>query len=191
MAKHFRRRPEPPADRSEPGFRITLADVRTFLPRYGWVIAGVFVLTVLSAYAALSLTSELYESRAALLVKLGRENLDPPPTARNMVMSTGVRREELGSEVQILQSPDLLTQVVDEIGVDAFRVRRTPPPDLLGKAKFYVKAGLRFVKGQYREVLVRLDLKKRLTEREQAIALLIDELAVEPQKDSDVIALRL
>lgn len=179
------------SERQEPGIHITLAQVRAFLPRYKWVIAGVFVFTVLSAYGALSLMSELYDIDAALLVKLGRENLDPPATAKNMVMSTGVRREEVGSEVQILRSADLFASVVDTLGIDAFRVKRVVPDSLLGKAKFYVKAGLRWAKGQYQEGLIALDLKKRLSEREQAIALLQEQLVAEAQKDSDVIALRL
>jgi len=53
----------------DPGFRLTLAQVREFLPRYRWVIVGVFVATVLSAYAALNLTTEMYEARSALLVR--------------------------------------------------------------------------------------------------------------------------
>jgi uncharacterized protein involved in exopolysaccharide biosynthesis len=78
MAADFFHRAATAADRDEPGFRVTLAQVRTFLPRYKWVIAGTFVMTVLSAYSALNLMTDQYEARAALLVKLGRENLDPP-----------------------------------------------------------------------------------------------------------------
>jgi uncharacterized protein involved in exopolysaccharide biosynthesis len=175
----------------EPGFRITFAQVRKFVPRYKWVIAAVFLFTAAAAYASLSLVTELYDVRSALLVKLGRENLDAPVTARNGVLSTGVRREELGSEVQILRSTQLLGAVVDELGVEAFRITRTPPPDLLGKAKFYVKATLRWAKNRYQDALIALDLKKRLGERDAALAMLSDNLAADPQKESDVIALSL
>ncbi len=175
----------------EPGFRITLDQVRRFLPRHKWTIAGVFVFTTLAAYASLSLMTELYEVRAALLVKLGRENLDAPVTARNGVLSTGVRREELGSEVQILRSAQLLGEVVDAVGVEAFRVKRVAPPDLLGKAKFYTKAALRWAKDRYQDGLIALDLKKRLDERDAALAMLVDRLVAQPEKESDVIALSL
>jgi uncharacterized protein involved in exopolysaccharide biosynthesis len=191
MAIDFLGRPAAADSADEPGFRITLPQVRSFLRRYVWVIAGVFVCTVVGAYATLSLTTEKYDVNSALLVKLGRENLDAPATARNGVLSTGVRREELGSEVQILQSRRLLEDVVDELGVEAFRVQRVPPPDLLGQVKFYAKAGLRWVKTQYTDALIALDLRKRLTEREEAVALLTEELIAEPQKDADVIALRM
>ena len=178
-------------ERDELGIRLTVADVRTFLIRGRWVIAGVFLLTTLTAYSALSLMTELYEVRSALLVKLGRENLDAPVTARNAVLSTGVRREELGSEVQILQSSDLAAQVVDEIGLEAFRPYRVVPDSLLGKAKFYAKAALRWAKDRGTDALIALDLQKRLGERDMAIASITDKLAAEPQKDSDVILLRL
>lgn len=176
---------------SEPGVRLTLAQLRRFVPQYKWVIIGVFTFTTLAAYASLSLITELYDVRAALLVKLGRENLDAPVTARNGVLSTGIRREELGSEVQFLRSSKLLEEVVDTVGVEAFRVQRVPPPDLVGKVKFYAKGGLRWVKDRYQDALIALDLKKRLGERDAAVALLVDDLVAEPQKDSDVIQLRL
>ena len=178
-------------DPDEPGIRITLAEVKTFLPRYKWVITGVFVLTVLSAYTALSLMTELYEVRSALLVKLGRENLDAPATARNTVLSTGVRPQELGSEVQILKSADLAAQVVDELGVEAFRVQRVPPQGFFASIKYYTKAAIRAVKEQIGEGLIALDLKKRLSDRDKAIGIITEDLIAEPAKDSDVIALRL
>ena len=176
-------------DDLEPGFRITFAQVHKFLARYKWIIAAVFACTTLAAYASLSLVTELYDVRSALLVKLGRENLDPPVTARNGVLSTGVRREELGSEVAFLRSAQLLGEVVDQLGVEAFKVKRVPPADLLGRAKFYTKAGLRWVKSRYQDGLVALDLKKRLNDREAALDMLLDGLVVEAQKDSDVIVI--
>jgi uncharacterized protein involved in exopolysaccharide biosynthesis len=191
MAPDLRKRVGAALAEDEIGIRVTLAQIRAFLPHYRWVIVTVFVLTVLSAYAALSVMTELYEARSALLVKLGRENLDAPPTANNTVLSTGVRREELGSEAQLLHSTDLLAQVVDELGADAFQPRRVLPPSLFGRMKFHTKALLRWVKTQYHEALIALDLRKRLDAREEVIALLQDELIVEPQKDADVIGLRL
>src|SRR3954463_2006850 len=117
----------------EPGLRITLDQVREFLPKYRWTIALVFVATVVSAYAALSLMTELYETRSAVIVRLGRENLDAPATAKNTVLSTGVRREDIGSEAQLLQSPELIARVVDTLGPDAFAPHRVVPASLIGK----------------------------------------------------------
>jgi polysaccharide biosynthesis protein PslE len=180
-------------DPSDPlgGLHVTWPQVQKFLRRHVWTIAGVFVITVIGAYSALNLMSEQYEAQSALLVKVGRENLDAPASARNSVFSTGLRREDLASEVQILTSVDLLTQVVDEIGPEAFKPKRVVPDTILGKAKFYAKAAIRAVRDQYKELLYVLDLRKRLDDRSQAIALLTTDLIVEPAKDSDVIRMRL
>src|SRR5439155_26631799 len=116
---------------------------------------------------------------------------DALPIFRSTVLSTGVRREELASEVQILRSPDLLGETVDQLGMDAFRMHRTPPRPVIARIKYEIKRGLRAVQTGYRETLIALDLKKRLTEREEATAFLLSEFVAEPQKDSDVIALGL
>jgi len=84
---------EPRRTVEEDAFRLTLPEIVAFVRRYALIIAAVFALTVVTAYGALNLMSELYEAQSSLLVKLGRENLDPPPTARNAVFSTGLRRE--------------------------------------------------------------------------------------------------
>jgi uncharacterized protein involved in exopolysaccharide biosynthesis len=176
-------------DDLEPGFRITFEQIGRFVARYKWVVAAVFACTTVAAYASLSLVTELYDVRSSLLVKLGRENLDPPVTARNGVLSTGVRREELGSEIAILRSNQLLGEVVDELGVEAFKVKRVPPADLLGRAKFYTKAALRWTRDRYQDGLIALDLKKRLNDREAALDMLASTLVIEAQKDSDVIVI--
>ena len=53
-------------------------DIAVFLRRYAWVILSVMALTALGAYATLSLLTEQYDVQSELLVKIGRENLDPP-----------------------------------------------------------------------------------------------------------------
>lgn len=170
---------------------VTWDDVRRFTRKYIWVILGVFVLTVGGAYTTLSLLSELYETEAGLLVKLGRENLDPPAVSRNVPLTAGLRREEVVSEIAILKSPGLISDVVDEIGVDAFRPVRIPPASFFGRAKFELKKMARSIKEGYHEALYALDLKKRLNERDTIISGLMDGLSVEPLKDSDVISVKL
>jgi len=182
---------EPRRTVEEDAFRLTLPEIAAFVRRYALTIAAVFALTVVTAYGALNLMSEQYEAQSSLLVKLGRENLDPPPTARNAVFSTGLRREEIASEITILRSPDLLGQTVDAIGVGAFTPARVRPAGLVAAIRFYAKAAIRAVRTQFHEALIALDLEKRLNDREAAVSTLERALVAEPEKDSDVIALRL
>lgn len=168
---------------------IDWAQVRQFLRRYRLTMVLTFLATVLSGYAALSLYTEQYDVTTELLVKIGRENLDPPAISRNMPLSTGLRREELLSEVEILKSPSLLHQLVDKMGVEPFRVKRVPPPGLIARVKFEIKALVRGVKDRYQDLLVYLDLKKSLPEKEQVIQDLSERLVVDVRKDSDVVLL--
>lgn len=193
MMRHSDSDPISPASTGmdAPGMRITWPVARAFLRRYALMILGVFALTVLSTYAAISMMTERYEARAALLVKIGRETLDPPPTARNGMLVTGLRREDIASEVQILTAPDLLAQAVDEIGLDAFRGAPAAPQGLVAQVKYQVKRLVRGVRAQYQEALIALDLKKRLSERDAVIEELRALLVVEPEKGSDIIAMRL
>jgi uncharacterized protein involved in exopolysaccharide biosynthesis len=135
--------------------------------------------------------TEKYETEAAVIVKLGRENVDPPPTARNSNVFSGIRREEVMSEIEFMRSPDLVRSVVQDIGLDAFKTVQVRPKDLLGQVKFYAKASARWVKDQYGETLIALNLERRLRNEEKASQEVQQSLAVVYQKDSDVIDLKL
>lgn len=175
---------------SEPA-RASWDEVVSFLRRYVLTILIVISLTVIGAYTTISLLTEQYETDAELLVKIGRENLDPPAVSRNMPLTTGLRPEEVVSEIEILRSPEVISQVVDEIGTDAFRPHRVASTSFMGSVREAVRSVARWTKTQYQEVLISLNLKKRLDERQKAIKGLMDSLSAGPVKDSDVILVSL
>ena len=89
---------------------LTWSDITRFIRIYIWVILLVFVTTVVCTYAGLALYSDKYDTIAKLLVKVGRETVDPPATTAargGTLISSGVRREDVASEVQILTSQDI------------------------------------------------------------------------------------
>jgi succinoglycan biosynthesis transport protein ExoP len=175
-------------------FQITWSDVGQFLNRYKWPIVIAFVTTVLATYCVLSLYSDRYESRAALLVKIGRENTDPPATAGSRggtLVSSGVRKEEVASEVQILTSPDIIQQVVDRIGPARFQPSTVLPDGFVARTKFHLKQAVRAVKADLEEALIALGLQKRLNEREKVIQALMKEVSVAPEKETDVVTIKL
>jgi uncharacterized protein involved in exopolysaccharide biosynthesis len=144
------------------------------LRRQRLLTGSVFGLTVLAAYAALSVMTEMYEARATVVVSIEREGGYP-----------------LASEVQILRSRELLSDVVNAAGPLAFNPAPGNPDRLLGQARLSARRGLAWVYGQYNEALIALDLRKRLNERDRTLALLESALVVEPEGDTGVIGLRL
>ena len=166
-------------------------DLMSIVWRRRIVVLATFVATVLGAYVSLQLMTEKFESVASLLVKLGRENAEAPPTVQNTgFISTGIRREEVNSEIQMLTSRVLVGRVVDEIGTEPFLVQPPPPKSLLRKVKYYAKRVYSWCKAQFDEFLILVDLKKRLDVREKIILTIERGLTVTPQKESDVIRAR-
>ena len=83
------------------------------------LIAGVLLATVIGAYLGLQIQDDIYESQARILVKLGRENMDPPVTvATPGVVGGGIRKEEIFTNIILISSRPLIEQTLDEIGVD-------------------------------------------------------------------------
>jgi uncharacterized protein involved in exopolysaccharide biosynthesis len=135
--------------------------------------------------------TELYESDAGLLVQVGRENTDTPPTVqRGQVISQGVQSADINSEVQILSERALVEEVVDRLGPDAFKNVLVKPDGGFALMKYYLRLGLRQVKTAYKEFLIAAGLEKRLTPREEAILKVADGVKVEPVRDSDVLQLK-
>ncbi len=175
-------------------FQFTWSDVSEFLKLYRWTIVIVFFTTVVATYCVLSLYSDKYESRASLLVKIGRENTDPPATAGSRggtLVSSGVRKEEVASEVQILTAPDILQDAVDRIGPERFQPSKIVPDGFLARLRFHLKEGVRAVKAQFEEVLIALGLQKRLNDREKVIEAIMKDLSVTPEKETDVFTVTL
>lgn len=167
-------------------------DLLPALRRYRWAIAIVFALTVVSAYVTVEFVLwERYESRAHLLVKLGRENAEVPSTVQNSALFTsGIREQELKSIVHVLTSRDVADEVVNRVGVEAFMFNPAEPKTFFQTVKYHVKMTARWVKARYNDFLILINLKKALSDRDKAILAVEGALNVAVEKESDVIAVR-
>jgi uncharacterized protein involved in exopolysaccharide biosynthesis len=163
------------------------------MKKYYLVILGVFLTLTVGAWGTLQVFfTEQYETQASLLVKLGRENVEVPSSVQNgQLLSQGVRVADINSEVQMLSSRALIEAVVDKFGPDSFFLPLQKPVSVMGYPKYYLKRAGRWGKSVYQDFLIAVNLKKRLTRREEAILGVEQGLQVEPVKDSDVLILKL
>ncbi|MGH9628885.1 MAG: GumC family protein [Bryobacteraceae bacterium] len=170
-------------------FRGSWILVKRFLRTYCFLILAVFLATVATAYVGSSFLSDRYDTTAKLIVRLGRQHLEPPPTVRSTgsLFSNGLRREDIASEIQILRSPDLAVAVVDAIGPEQFKPQYVRPDGFIAIVKFEAKQVIRRAKEMINDLQIALGLAKRLTDREQAILWLLSSVLIEPERDSDVI----
>lgn len=160
--------------------------------RYWPVVLTAFLTGTVSMYLILQIFfTDIYETNARLLVKVGRENVETPPTVRNgQVFSQGVRAADITSEVQILSSQVLLERVVQTLGADRFKSVLATPESWLGYPKYAAKYVARQAKKAYKETLIFLALEKRVTGEQDAVLRLVDGVKVEPVKDSDILLLK-
>ena len=156
------------------------------------LIGGVLLATVIGAYLGLQTQDDIYESQARILVKLGRENMDPPVTvATPGMVGGGIRKEEIFTNIILISSRPLIEQTLDEIGVDAFRPVDLPPKTLLQAIRQQARFAIRGMKTGLEELLIRLNIQQRLSFRDKVVLGLERALLVERDKESDVILVRL
>ena len=169
-----------------------IAEIVTAFARHKALLATVFLATVISAYGIGQLRTELYETTANVVVKLGRENLDAPATVqKGSVMATGVRKEQLHTEVQMLSARSLVEEVVDQFGVETFLVEAPRPQTFLQAVKYSIKRVAHWIRAQIGAFLVFINVQKELTDREKIILGIEGALSVEAERDSDVIVAKL
>jgi polysaccharide biosynthesis protein PslE len=171
---------------------VSWDDVRAAIAKYGRLVLVVTLSGILGTYIALQvLFTTQYESKATLLVKVGRENTELPAAVLNgQILNQGVRIADINSEVQMLSSRVLAERIVDEVGADKFKFEPKKPESIFGYPKYWVKKLGRWGKSVYKEFLILANIKKRLSPREEAILGVADAVTAEPVKESDVLVLK-
>jgi len=165
-------------------------------------IAVTFFAAVLAATVYSYLWPDTYEARAAILVKVGRENVSipavPPSAEQQVVASLGLRREDIRSEIELMNNQFLLEQVVKELGTDYLFGKpekpKTSPPYVwrarFEKIKYELRQRLNSTKEIVLETLDRLALRKNLSEYQKAVLALRKRLSIEQIRNSDVIEIK-
>lgn len=171
---------------------ISWGFLQQLLKRYYLMILAIFVITVLTGWGVLNVFfNDLYETKAVVLVKIGRETSEMPTSLVNgSLLSQGVRIQDINSEVQMLSSESLVADAIDKIGPDKYKSVLPEPTSIFGYPKYALKLTARYFKNLYKEALIAMNLKKRLEWREEVISGVIEAVKVEPVKESDVLILK-
>lgn len=99
-----------------------MRDIYYVLFRHKWKMVLFFLTISLTVLVQTYRMPEVYRSEAKLLVRLGRENatLDPTVTTGQTINISRTYENEVNLELEILKSRELVENVVDSIGPDAF-----------------------------------------------------------------------
>jgi len=134
---------------------------------------------------------EVYEVTAKVLVKIGHEQSNPSAVGAPPILITGERSQDVNSEVDILQSTDLLQAFVDHFRLDQPAPPKPPPPRLVARMRYEIRKVVRLVRTWKDNVLIKLGFKDQLSPREAVLAELSRRLGVTPERNSNVITVRL
>jgi uncharacterized protein involved in exopolysaccharide biosynthesis len=135
----------------EPPLRILLEGWLLTVLRRRRLIAGVFAALMPFTIASALLRQPTYQARAKILVTANVAEISTDPRhPTELIRTTGVSREQLNTEVQILCSRDLIAQVLRDVGVraDAASVRA----EAARKVRAVLRAPSRLLRDAYRRL---------------------------------------
>lgn len=166
---------------------VTAREIGFILYKRRWSISLILLGTLLGTILYLFLIREdLYAVSARLLVKIGREQAPPPSVLGATPQVVGYRTTEVNSEIEILQSSQLLMHLIDDLGLDKPGPPPPVPKSFLPRLKSQVSGVVRRIKDWEDNVLIAAGLRERLTPRERVLSTLQDGLVVKAAKDSNV-----
>jgi uncharacterized protein involved in exopolysaccharide biosynthesis/Mrp family chromosome partitioning ATPase len=166
---------------------LTSRDFVYVLFRHKWKMLFFFTTVVCLVTAVTICSSAIYRSEAKLLLKIGRESVSLDPTASTgpVMHVSQSRLSEINSEIEIFRGRDLIEQVIDSIGCDQLLMKsqNTDGSSSSGQWLAPVKSLLNWPK----KVLKQLAMVEPLSEREQILLGLSNDLYVGSEKDSNII----
>lgn len=162
--------------------------------RHKWKILTLFLLILAGATWFIMRMPDIYQSRATLLLRPGRESVtDPIFQDTGQVMGRSMKREqEIQSEIQIIKSQDVAQKVLDKIGgpdviLAALEKEKQSgggpggPPSFFAKLKGWIKSLLKPILGRIKG--------PKLGKRERALKVLMERLDVSNPRDTNNIEL--
>lgn len=169
----------------------SLRDLYYILFRYKWRIMVFFLVVIVVTAVGVVFATDIYNSQAKLLVRLGRENvtLDPTATTGTIIPVRPSRESEMNTELEILNSQQIAEMVVDSIGAEALIYREHPVAGSNDAMMAKIKRPLDILAKRIRQLKARSDNTGSSDKRDAAVRMVMDNLQVETQKISNTIYL--
>ena len=137
----------------------------------GWILVG---------------RSDVYETTAKILVRIGYEQAPSLTVMDRQTPIVGYRHQDVATEVQILNSTDVLARVVDRLNLAEVQAPQRPP-GLIAGLRHDLRQAVASVREWTGEMLIRIGMRERLSPREQVIEALGGALRVGSSQESNVV----
>jgi len=167
--------------------RPSLHELAHVLFRWKWTIVLSTGLAVFAtAFWLFFVREDLYRTEARLIVKAGQEQAPPSTAVGQPANTVAYRSADVRSEIDILQSTELLGRLIEKYGLDKER-SALAPKGFLQAARAKVKGAVRWVKDNFEELMITAGMRERLSRREKTLAGLKTGLKVSVPEGSNTI----
>ena len=172
----------------------SLRDFYYVLFRYKWRIIIFFLVIMVMTAVAVVLATDIYNSKAKLLVRLGRESvtLDPTATTGTIIPVHPSRESEMNTELEILRSQQIAEMVVDSIGAEALIYKEHPVAHSSASTMAKIRKPLDILAKRIRQLKARsgnMGSTESSDKRDNAIRMVMNNLQLETQQMSNTINL--
>ena len=166
---------------------LTIRDFVYVLFRHKWKMFIFFFVVVGLVTIVTLMSPAIYQSEAKLLLKIGRESVTLDPTAATgpLMHVSQSRLSEINSEIEILRGRDLIEQVIDSIGSDVLLMKSKTAGG--GSSKGQWLKPVKSVMNWPKDILKQFEMVEALSEREQLLLGIYNNLYVGSDKDSNII----
>lgn len=101
-----------------------------------------FIVTVIMVAIVTIVAKPIYEAKAQILVKIGRENLYIPPNSATSQIIRPNREDQINSELELLKSPSLSENVVKALGAKTIYKNLDDPDAVIKFQKSFSAEGI-------------------------------------------------
>ena len=148
------------------------------------------ILVLLAMFCVLLILDPKYEVSTSVFIQFGREMTAPATVGDALVMPASKRPEDITSEIEIMKSRHLWTDLANHFGEDYFFGE--PVADtFFQKVKRSARHAYRAVRAAMDRALVTLGFRRELTKLERVVMVLQSSVEIEPIRKSDVIEIRM
>jgi uncharacterized protein involved in exopolysaccharide biosynthesis/Mrp family chromosome partitioning ATPase len=176
----------------------SMRDFYNVLFRHKRKILAFFFSVMIVVTIGTLLASDVYQSEAKLMVRLGRESVSLDPTATTgQVVNIGSEREnEINSETEILKSRELAEKVVDAVGVKLILEgpeETLAPGDSFSRIiRYWIKQAMKVPVTLIANLFISNDTPSsavQLKGRDKAVQALTKHLDIQTAKKSNIISI--
>ncbi len=172
--------------------RTSVRDLAEIVFRRKWGLLIVISTSLLVGIVWLFfIRGQVWEVSSKVMVRMGREQAPPPTMLDDRGVFLGDPLQYVNSEVDILHNRDLISMVVDSLGLASPKPPEPAPHGILARTRYEFHRLRDWMDRTTNEVLIRMGFRERVPRHDAIVDQLYSGMTVSAQDNSDVVVVRM